>query len=81
MTDVAFDDVAVFDCLPPDFDLDVEVYCFPCDESASSSAPTRSSTLTRRITSSVSRTWGRKLMASLKEPDERQQQKEQPDVG
>ena len=87
MTDACFDDVAVFDCLPPDFDLHLELYCHAVVNSSSSmseqvqSSSSSSSSLlhrpspslpalTLRLTSSMSRTLGRKLMASLKEVDQ-----------
>lgn len=65
MTDITFDDVIVFNGIPPDFEFKLEVYsrCLQ-DDLSIASTPRK---IKKKITSSMSRTFGRKMAASLKE--------------
>lgn len=65
MTDISFEDVAVFHHIPSNFDFDLEVYCRVLQDDLSIASTPRK--IKKKITSSVSRTFGRKMAASLKD--------------
>lgn len=65
MTDICFEDVTVFNGVSPNFEFNLEVYCKSLgDDFSAISTPRR---IRKKISSSVSRTFGRKMAASLKE--------------
>lgn len=65
MTDISFEDVIVLHNIPPDFELKLEVYSrVISDDLSIASTPKK---LRKKISSSVSRTFGRKLAAAVKE--------------
>ncbi|RWS13431.1 Rhotekin-like protein [Dinothrombium tinctorium] len=65
MTDVSFDDIVVFHHVPSDFKLKLEVYSKVIQDDLSIASTPRK--IKKKISSSVSRTFGRKLAASLKD--------------
>ncbi|UYV68493.1 RTKN2 [Cordylochernes scorpioides] len=63
MTDISFDDAIIFHDVPPDFELRMEVYsCLLQNDLSIASTPRK---LKKRISSSLSRTLGRKAAAGL----------------
>lgn len=65
LTDITFDDSIVLNDLQPEFEVKLEVYsCCLSDDLSMASTPKK---LRKKISSSVSRTFGRKLAAAIKE--------------
>lgn len=65
VTDISFEDVIVFNNIPPNFEFNLELYSHILQNDFSiASAPHK---IKKKISNSVSRTIGRKLAASLKE--------------
>ncbi|XP_067134500.1 rhotekin-2-like isoform X2 [Centruroides vittatus] len=65
VTDISFEDVIVFNNIPPNFEFHLELYSHILQNDFSiASAPHK---IKKKISNSVSRTIGRKLAASLKE--------------
>ncbi|XP_037087322.1 rhotekin-like isoform X2 [Pollicipes pollicipes] len=65
MTDVCFDDVFVFNHVPPDFTCSLEVYSHVLHEDLSIASTPRK--IRQTLHSSISRTVGKRLAASLKD--------------
>lgn len=64
MTDISFDEIIIFHNVPPDFEFTLEVYGrMMHDDYSIASTPRK---LKKKISTSVSRTFGRKLAASIK---------------
>ncbi|CAG0887171.1 unnamed protein product [Darwinula stevensoni] len=64
-TDICFDDVLVFNGVPPDFKCVIEVYShMVCDDLSIASTPRR---IKKTLHTSISRTIGKKLALSLKD--------------
>ena len=67
MTDICFEDIVVFNDATPNFEFNLEVYCKSLgDDFTAISTPRR---IRKKISSSVSRTFGRKMAASLKQEE------------
>lgn len=65
MTDISFEDIMVFNHVPPDFEFRLEVYSHVLHDDLSIASTPRK--IKKKISNSISRTIGRKLAASLKE--------------
>ncbi|XP_064083297.1 rhotekin-like [Macrobrachium nipponense] len=65
MTDICFDDIIVFNGIPPSFDCNMEVYSHVLQNDLTMASTPRK--LKRSLHSSISRTVGRKLAASLRD--------------
>jgi hypothetical protein len=65
MTDISFEDVCVFANIPPDFEFKLEVYSRVLRDDLSIASTPRK--LTKKISTSVSKTLGRKLAAAVKD--------------
>ncbi|CAG2104498.1 unnamed protein product [Medioppia subpectinata] len=65
VTDIQFDDICVFANIPPDFEFKLEVYSRVLHDDLSIASTPRK--LSKKISTSVSRTLGRKLAAAVKE--------------
>ncbi|CAG2171540.1 unnamed protein product, partial [Oppiella nova] len=65
MTDIQFDDICVFANIPPDFEFKLEVYSRVLHDDLSIASTPRK--LSKKISTSVSKTLGRKLAAAVKE--------------
>ncbi|XP_067131505.1 rhotekin-2-like isoform X2 [Centruroides vittatus] len=65
MTDISFEDVVVFNRVPPNFEFRLEVYSHVLHDDLSIASTPRK--IKKKISNSISRTIGRKLAASLKE--------------
>ncbi|XP_054163193.1 rhotekin-2-like isoform X2 [Oppia nitens] len=64
-TDIQFDDICVFQNIPPDFEFRLEVYSRVLHEDLSIASTPRK--LSKKISTSVSKTLGRKLAAAVKD--------------
>ncbi|RWS25668.1 Rhotekin-like protein [Leptotrombidium deliense] len=65
VTDISFDDIVVFHHIPANFECKLEVYCKVLhDDLSIASTPKK---IKKKISSSMSRTFGRKMAASLKD--------------
>jgi hypothetical protein len=65
MTDISFEDVCVFANIPSDFEFKLEVYSRVLRDDLSIASTPRK--LTKKISTSVSKTLGRKLAAAVKD--------------
>ena len=65
MTDISFDDICVFSNIPPDFEFKLEVYSRVLHDDLSIASTPRK--LSKKISTSVSKTLGRKMAAAVKD--------------
>ena len=65
LTDISFEDVCVFGNVPPDFEFKLDVYSRVLHDDLSIASTPRK--LTKKISTSVSRTLGRRIAMSMKD--------------